>query len=186
VAEKEGLQKRLADTASRLLLLFQNRLTQARQHLHFLTRGLRDPRKGLADIWLKLDELQNRLGLRLQAGLKERRQHLSFALRTLLLYSPLHLITTLRRNLVYSRQSQAKAMRRLLKDWHAEFSVWGEKLKNLNPLSVLKRGYSLTRKWPEKEVLKTAREVQPGQQVQVLLGEGELHCRVEKVILDRS
>jgi len=53
-------------------------------------------------------------------------------------------------------------------------------------MSVLKRGYSLTLKWPEREILKTARKVQAGQQVQILLAEGELECRVEKVILNKG
>ena len=186
VAEKEGLQKRLQDTASRLLLLFKNQLSRARQQLIFLTRGLRDPRKGLADAWLKLDDLQDRLGRLMETNMKERKNRLSFANRTLLLYSPLHMVAALRQNLAYYGQGQIKAIQRSLKDGRAHFFLLEEKLKNLNPMSVLKRGYSLTRKWPEKEILKSAREVQPGRQVQILLAEGELECRVEKVILNKG
>jgi exodeoxyribonuclease VII large subunit len=61
-----------------------------------------------------------------------------------------------------------------------DLSVLEEKMKDLNPLSVLKRGYSITWKLPEKEVLRDASAVKTGDHVEVLLAEGELQCLIEK------
>jgi exodeoxyribonuclease VII large subunit len=56
-----------------------------------------------------------------------------------------------------------------------------EKIKNMNPLAVLKRGYSITWKMPEQRVLKDASGVEAGDRVRVTLSEGGLECRVEKI-----
>jgi exodeoxyribonuclease VII large subunit len=52
------------------------------------------------------------------------------------------------------------------------------RLDSLSPLAVLRRGYSLTRT-PDGHVVRSARDVGPGDAVHVLLGEGRLDCRVE-------
>jgi exodeoxyribonuclease VII large subunit len=50
-------------------------------------------------------------------------------------------------------------------------------LDSLSPLAVLARGYSLTRT-PDGAIVRTARQVRPGEDVEVLLHEGRLDCRV--------
>ncbi len=53
------------------------------------------------------------------------------------------------------------------------------RLDSLSPLAVLGRGYSLTRA-ADGRIVRTAREVQPGDPLSVLLHEGSLDCRVER------
>jgi exodeoxyribonuclease VII large subunit len=47
---------------------------------------------------------------------------------------------------------------------------------------VLGRGYSITRKLPEKRVLRSSSQVNKGDKVSVKLAEGELECLVEKIV----
>ncbi len=61
-------------------------------------------------------------------------------------------------------------------------SLLEEKLNDLSPLSVLKRGYSITRKLPEKTVLKDVSGVKKGDNVHIMLAEGELESRIEKIV----
>src|SRR5439155_1172302 len=49
----------------------------------------------------------------------------------------------------------------------------------LSPLAVLGRGYSLTRA-PDGAIVRSARQVKAGDDVQVLLHEGSLDCRVAR------
>src|SRR5206468_9719387 len=53
------------------------------------------------------------------------------------------------------------------------------KLDSLSPLAVLGRGYSLTRA-PDGAIVRSARQVKAGDDVQVLLHEGSLDCRVAR------
>ncbi len=53
-------------------------------------------------------------------------------------------------------------------------------LDHLNPLGILSRGYSITRKMPEGAILKDAAAVMPGDQISTRLYEGEVLSRVEK------
>jgi exodeoxyribonuclease VII large subunit len=53
-------------------------------------------------------------------------------------------------------------------------------LDHLNPLAILSRGYSVTRKMPEGTILKDAAAVMPGDLIRSRLHEGEVLSRVEK------
>ena len=53
-------------------------------------------------------------------------------------------------------------------------------LDHLNPLGILSRGYSVTRKLPEGAILKDASNVRPGDLLNTKLHNGEIVSRVEK------
>ncbi len=53
-------------------------------------------------------------------------------------------------------------------------------LEALNPLNVLRRGYSIARWTPSMEILRDARRVKKGDMVDVRLHRGRLVCKVEK------
>jgi len=53
-------------------------------------------------------------------------------------------------------------------------------LSHLNPLGILSRGYSVTRKMPEGTILKDAAQVMPGDMIKTRLHEGEVLSRVEQ------
>jgi len=53
------------------------------------------------------------------------------------------------------------------------------KLNTLNPRAVLDRGYSITMKLPEEEIVKRVAEVERGDQVKVVIRDGEMRCQVE-------
>jgi exodeoxyribonuclease VII large subunit len=71
---------------------------------------------------------------------------------------------------------------RKVKDCRMEISMLQEKLKDMSPLSVLGRGYSITLKLPERWVLRSSSRVSQGDRVSVKLAEGELECLVEKIV----
>ncbi len=53
-------------------------------------------------------------------------------------------------------------------------------LDHLNPLNILSRGYSITKKMPEGDVLKDASDVKAGDRISTTLHRGELVSRVEE------
>ena len=146
-----------------------------------LAKGLHDPRRRLADSWLRLDEFHGRLIRLARLMIREKKGHLTSEARALMLYSPMSFIASVVQRIDFQRRSLATAMMRRLKDSHNALTLLTEKLKDISPMSVLQRGYAIARKLPEKWVLIRASEVAKGDHVSITLAEGELECRVEKV-----
>jgi len=179
--EKETLINRLDQAKTRLIAGMGLKVRGLGDELNRLRNRIQDPRKGLANLWMRLDEIHLRLIRVMDLIIRDKRKGLGAEIRALRLYSPVNRITAIRQNLDFQRATLIRVMQRRLREIQMSRSLLEKRINDLNPLSVLKRGYSITLKLPEKLVLKDVSGVGKGDQVQVLLGEGELACRVEEV-----
>ncbi len=181
VAEKESLLSRIVDMKTRLVSAMRLRNKEMAKELERLSKGLRDPRKRLADMWLRLDEIYSRMVRGIDMVVRDGRSRLSSEGRALVLHSPVNMVTSLTRQLDFQNISLVRAMNRRLGDKQIALSHLEKRVQDLSPLSVLNRGYSITRILPEKRILRDTSGVHKQDQIQVLLAKGELECRVEKV-----
>ena len=55
------------------------------------------------------------------------------------------------------------------------------KLEVLSPVSILKRGYSITTKLPEGVIVKDSKSLKKGDEVETKLGGGKFKSRVEEI-----
>jgi exodeoxyribonuclease VII large subunit len=182
VREKLAVVRALVDLYERLVQAMRSRAEHARARTLSLTRrrALTDAARPLRDRHLRVDEL----AVRLRVAMRSHRRHLAHrvALATNAL-SSLHplarishgrvVLTQLRGRLVASGGHGVTVSRHRF-----ERSVG--RLQTLSPLAVLGRGYSLTR-LPSGAVVRRAAEVHPGAAIEVLLHEGALDARVERV-----
>ena len=181
VVEKESLVTRLGELGNRLVSEIGSFIRDLSQDLDVAKKGLKDPRKRLADAWLRLDEEHARIIRIMESLTRDLQRRLRREGRALLLRSPAHIIASLREKLAVRERALAGCVQRRLENRGADLSLLDRRMTDLSPLSILKRGYSITRKLPEKIVLKEATGVKSGDRVEVLLGEGQLECRVEEV-----
>jgi exodeoxyribonuclease VII large subunit len=181
VAEKESLLGRIVELKTRLVSAVRLRKREMAKELERLSKGLRDPRKGLVEMWLRLDEVHSRIVRGIELVVRDGRSRLGSEGRALLLHSPAKMVTALTRQLDFQDISLGRAMNRRLGDKQIALSHLKKRIHDLSPLSVLNRGYSITRKLPEKRILRDTSGVRKQDQIQVLLAKGELECRVEKV-----
>ena len=186
VVEKESLLTRLNDTQTRLVSAVVRNLKNLHQDLGYLAKDLKDPRKRLADIWLRLDEIHVRLVRSMNLITRDRRIRLNTERRALLLQSPMNVMFSMKQRLDFQKNSLVRVMNSYLGDKQSAFSLLKKRIMDLSPLSILKRGYSITRRLPEKMVLRNVSPVNRGDRVQVLLAEGGLECRVEEVEPDQK
>lgn len=186
VTEKESLLNRVGEMRNRLGSGIGITLRNQAQELDRLLKGLRDPRKRLAQTWMRLDEIYSRLIRLMDLTLSQGKRRLSTEGRGLLLHSPLNIITSMRQRVDFQQRSLGQGINTRLREKRMGLALLKKRVGDLSPLSILKRGYSITRKLPGKTLLRTAAEAQKGDQVQVLLAEGELECQVDKVRIDRK
>jgi len=186
VMEKETLIDRLnkmkQQLASNVLLTIKYQ-TQALEHL---ADGLLDPRKRIADTWMRLDEISSRLAREMNMIMRGRKTRLNADGQALLLHSPMHIMSSAKQQLDFHKISLTRALKNCLGKRQMALSLLEKGINDLNPLSILNRGYSITRKLPEQTVLRDASGVQKGDQVQVLLSKGGINCRVENVTPDKK
>ena len=79
----------------------------------------------------------------------------------------------------YIQQKLAGAARTTLETDSRRFAQLTAKLDAMSPLKVLGRGYAMAQR-ADGTVLRTAQQVETGEQVQVRLGEGALYCTVDR------
>jgi exodeoxyribonuclease VII large subunit len=181
VAEKEMLQERLAEMRGRLLSIMAGTLTRLRHGVGTMVKRIRDPRKGLAGLWLRLDELGGRLSRSAGSMIRERRTRLHSEARALFLNAPINRLSPLRQRIGFGRRTLVLQMAGKLKNCRMRLSQTAGKMKDVSPATILERGFSVTRKMPEGSVIRHASDVEEGGRVRVILSRGELECVVEKV-----
>jgi exodeoxyribonuclease VII large subunit len=186
VMEKESLIGRLNEIRSRLELHTKTNLSNLNQRLMLLAKGLRDPRKRIADSWLRLDELHGWLLRRIELTIRERQKKMMAEGRALLLHSPMKILASLEQRIHFQERTLLLMILKRLKENRMALSHFGERLQDLNPNSVLKRGYSITRKLPAKMILKDVSSLKKGDRVNVTLAKGELDCLIEKITRPRK
>ncbi|MDY6973256.1 MAG: exodeoxyribonuclease VII large subunit [Thermodesulfobacteriota bacterium] len=183
VVEKRALSNRLDEMKKRLLSGIRLNIRNQTENLDRLSKALQNPAKRLAEAWMRLDDVHSRLLRLMGLIVRDGRKRFDSETRALLLHSPMRTISSLRQRLDFHKHSLSRAVIRSLEGRRMGLFLLEERIKDLGPLSILKRGYSITRKLPDKTVLRDVAGVEKGDQVQVLLAEGGLECRIEKVML---
>ena len=178
--EQETLEANLRNLLSALENAFCGILARTKDRVLYLSSRIRDPRRALADTWLRLDDLRNRMLIRVGQNTQDHRKTLKAVSGTLILNSPMHAITLLSQELLFHRRSLVQALGGSLEGKKRDVRSLVDKLDSLSPLSILERGYSITRKIPEMNVVKDSGQVATGDEVRVLLAKGTVDCRVEK------
>jgi len=181
VAEKETLINRLNQSKTRLISGVELTVRRRSDELYRLQNRIQDPRKRMMNFWLRLDEVQGRLIRLMVLTIREKKSGLHSEMRALRFHAPVNKIRSRRQRLDFKKETLIRAMEKKLGEMAMNRALLTKQLTDLSPLSVLQRGYSITLKLPEKRVLKDTSGVEKGDRVQVLLSEGELGCRIEKV-----
>jgi exodeoxyribonuclease VII large subunit len=114
VPEKEGLYRELDGIRQHLISVFNAKVRSLNQAVFTLKKGLRDPRRRVADSWLRLDELNNRLVRTAGQVISEKRAKLASEERSLLSHSPSKTIYSLGQSLIFNRHMLQHVIFRVL------------------------------------------------------------------------
>jgi exodeoxyribonuclease VII large subunit len=183
VRDKQELLQMLSHYRIRLKNALHNCLEQNRSSVSYLSRHLIDPAKTIVNYQIQCDDLRLRLEKSLPRVVQQRKSDISHYREVILLRTPRTAIQNYRSALVYLKKECMHTAENLLARNTSALKNCIEKIKTLNPLNILQRGYSITRLLPAQELVKSARQVRTGDKLDVRLSEGEVYCIVDKVIL---
>jgi exodeoxyribonuclease VII large subunit len=186
IAEKALLVDRLNDITQRLTVAASRRLAENGRLLQYLASRLKDPRRRINDHRIRLDELQGRLFRNATAALKQNRSRLDYERRALSAANPAEGLGLKRRELSYTSTAFVHAIKGVMEKHRSNLASFERRIQDLSPLSVLERGYSITRTIPQKSIVTEASTLGPGDMVEILLARGSLDCEVRKTEPDRK
>jgi exodeoxyribonuclease VII large subunit len=136
------------------------------------------PERRLQQLQQRRDELELRLRRIVRHAITARRDRLDRIEARLRRASPITRIERLRERMVHARRRLDAAVRADLNRRDARLAALSRALEAVSPLATLGRGYALVRTAEDGRAVTDAREVQPGQHLDIHLARGRLEADV--------
>lgn len=155
-----------------------------RERVMKLSERLRDPKRRLADIRIALDDSVDRMRMSLSHLREVRRQGLINLSVRLEHRNTRARIVQMFQNIESLGKKLRAARERQDQQWKTRVRSSVALLDSLSPLSILNRGYSITRRLPDGRILRDACEVLTGQEVDIRLSAGNLHAKITDILHD--
>ena len=178
---KDDLKKKCDATALALKSTFLRQIDFQRRRLNERTRMLIDPERRIQDLRLKTDDLTHRLTRQIFTLMDQTRERLVWRRKMLRSNHPgnrikksqaemEHLVSGLSNGFTASHNSRKSHLKEL-----------DARLSALNPSAILRRGYSIARTLPDGAIIKNAIQVEPGQEIEVILEKGSIISNVKRI-----
>lgn len=181
VREKEKLQKQIDQAVGRLKNVLAAALEKNRMKTNYCQSFLSDRTRKVSDLRLKTDDLGMRLGKNLDSRISAKRAAAQ-ALQRMLLSAPLaNLVNTKKNRLSLQMEKSRSRLAAIKAAKQARFQSCAAKLGSLSPLHTLDRGFSITRRLPSLQTVKTADSLSPGNRVNIRFAKGSADAKVVKV-----
>jgi exodeoxyribonuclease VII large subunit len=181
VKEKREIKNALHYLETRLEGQVSQVFQRHRIDLSHFRKILISPRKRIENYLLRVDELVNRFSILTSWIFKRNREKCLHFSERIYLRSPLQRIEDLRPYVSQVEKSLEQNMWHTIEIHRGKIGGVEGKLESLSPLSVLQRGYSITRKIPSLQILRDTTLSKEGDKVEVKLYRGTLFCAVERI-----
>jgi len=132
-----------------------------------------------AELVAGLRQYQRRLTAALRSRASTARSRLDALARHHVFRRPYQHVHDLARRIDELELRGGRAIRTHLKHAREQVDAAAAQLESLSPLAVLGRGYSLTQRADDGQIIRDAAELQPGQQITTRFGKGQAVSRVE-------
>lgn len=178
VKNKEDIQLHMRSLISRLLYARETYLDKKREKVLSLSHRILSPAREIERYIQRVDDLEAGLQKDLIRLIRDREYHMKDLIKGLLSYNPQQNIALLKHKLEGCKNTICKTMIHRLDLKKETIHGFMARLDNLSPLSILSRGYSITRKLPSLNILRSSSDVESGESVEVTLHEGKIVCIV--------
>ena len=158
------------------------RLARHRSTLIALQRRLGSPRRRIADLCLRVDDLSLRMSRLVSAGVRRRREKLQWQSQRLSVMKLRGRVLSYKQSLDLYYHNILKSLVNFIDHRRSTLSRYADMLTALDPSAVLQRGYSITRSLEDGCIVRNAAILNPGHRVAVTLATGKFEGRVTTVI----
>jgi exodeoxyribonuclease VII large subunit len=180
VPDRRELAAQVALSARRLRSGLARQLRVTSSRLEGLERRLGDPRRRVAAVALRLDDL----AMRTRRGLVRRvvweRRELGRLAAELARHEPRHVLAAVRARVARDRERLRRTIERLLHAARADLERETARLDALSPLACLERGYAIVRRDdPGEAVVRDVATLAPGDTVRIVLARGRARAHID-------
>ncbi|MCP4744654.1 MAG: exodeoxyribonuclease VII large subunit [Desulfobacteraceae bacterium] len=180
--KKEELQNRCLEYQQRARRAMLNRLSLHKEKLLFTYKNLRHPKIKIQEYRLYLDDYELKLSrsmYRCLDRIKSHHSHIKTRFETVNIYEYIEKNKSKHEIAHYKLN---KMIEKIIEKNQASLSTLNASLLPLNPKSVLKRGYSITRTLPlPGAIVKHAQQVKPNDALEIILASGRLRVNIDKI-----
>ena len=178
VPSKNEFNSQLANTNQRLYINIKNYLNNLLNKVNGLSSRIIHPRQRLQDMRMRVDDYSIRLFSSITSALARRNERLAFQHNMLMHVSPAKTVASMQDQVNALQDASIRQINRLLREGQTAISKNISMLDALNPMAILKRGYSITRTLPHRSVVRDVNQVGIDQNLEILLGRGRLTVTV--------
>jgi len=176
---KNELKSRCAGLTGRAHRAMHITLQALRNQIVQSNRMLVHPGRRVQDMRLHLDQLATRLRRDLLARRQHQRARFEQARSRIIHRGPDRVLSLQKANVDVLRIKLLQSTRIILLKHHERVGAAQAVLKAVNPSSILKRGYSITRTIAHRKVVMNANTLYPGQPLEIQLAEGRAKVMVQ-------
>ncbi len=180
IPHRKTLEKNLFTLEKTMLREFQHYLLSLKNQLNDLESRLKNPAGIVDDMQFRLEDIDTRCRVSMENILLSRQEKLEWFHKSLYANNPGRNIFMLKKSCNDFTSKLKISMTGIIKNCKTEHARLNAELEALSPAAVLERGYSITRKYPEKTVLLNSEMIDKGNIVEVILAKGRLLCHVKE------
>ena len=167
------LKQKLYQTINSILILLKN-------NVESYSSRIVHPQRRLQDLRMRLDDYAGRIALLIRERVKRNQEQVEFRHAMLMQMSPETNIRREKERIKALHQILAAQINRTIEKGRTNSARHADMLDALNPMTIVKRGYSITRSLPARTIIRNARQVKIGQSLEIVLGTGKLNVSVDE------
>lgn len=179
--EKRNLMYTLEKLTEQLEFNLTTQIKSSRSTVELFKERLKSPQRIIDDYRFRLEDNDLRLSNAIEQLFQFSRQKHKWASDLLEQENPLRFLPHLHQKIKHSASLLSQYMNHYMDSYQNKAGQLRLKLDALNPTSVLKRGFSITRKSDTHQIITRSDQVRPEEEVEVVLNKGRLTTKVKQV-----
>jgi exodeoxyribonuclease VII large subunit len=180
VPDQQALWQKLDGLCQQLSGSLLYKISELQNRLMLANAKIKDPENAILSANRQLDQLVHRLAATFEQQILIRQNQVDQLNNRLSAANPKE---SLLKNHFSLKQLQSRlkiAMENRLERCGNQLGLNANKLDTLSPLSTLSRGYAIARDTNSKQVITKVRQTHQNQSLNLMLSDGEVHCKVVK------